>query len=203
MSRVEWAARPGRRGVCRLPREAISKTVLTQKRSDFPAAQAALHQTQRDLLDGVREDLKSSGHRPGPDEKLGLSLWVYNPQRETLTNWASADRVWRDPNTLEPVPIDWRSDFVAVNAFCSGSVASQSTERHTSSRWNHVVGVPLYIESPDIGRLPVGVATLASTSPAPRSVLHRGLWTIRSKSLPTLETVLSGALDPYNTLSLG
>jgi len=46
-----------------------------------------------------------------------LSLWVYDPGSESLTNWASADRVWRDPKTMEPLQVDWRSEFVSVQAF--------------------------------------------------------------------------------------
>lgn len=115
---------------------------------------------------------------------------------ESLTNWASSDRVWRDPTTMEPLPIDWTSDFVSTQAFCAGSLVVRSTERYVATRWNHVIGSPIYLETELLGRLPIGAVTIASTASAPESALYRGLSTLRRKSFPAVESVLAGLLDP-------
>jgi hypothetical protein len=177
-------------------RRRLDNGILTKRRSDFDASQNALQQVMRDLIGAIRTDLVDAGHRPSADERLGISMWVYDPTSECLTNWASADRVWRDPGTMEPLPVDWTSDFISVQAFCAGSLVSRSTESHVATRWNHVIGSPLYIETERSGRLPVGAVTIASTLPAPQSSLHRGLGTLRRTSLPTVEKILRELLEP-------
>ncbi len=172
-------------------RRRISETVFVPDRGEFERVQDALHAVMAALADGVRKDLSGDGHGIGNDERLGVALWIYDPRSESLTNWASSDRVWRDPSTLAPVPVGWKSDFVAVQAFCSGSLVSRSTTHQTLSRWNHVVGIPLYVESDVWGRLPVGSVTLASTEPAPRSVLAQRLSALRQVSLPSIEHALA------------
>jgi hypothetical protein len=105
-------------------------------------------------------------------EKLGLHLWILNPtgQNELLL-WGGSDRSWRDPSTLQPVPIERPTEWIAVEAWCAGIPVAQATEKHATSRWNHVIGFPVFLTSePEevadgsnpYGRLPVGVVTLAS-----------------------------------------
>jgi hypothetical protein len=175
-------------------RKRLEDGALTVRPGPFRSAQLDLQEMMEDLLAGLKLDLSDAGHRPGSGERLGISLWVYDPRNETLTNWASADRVWRDPRTMEPLPVDWRSDFVSVQAFCAGSLVSRSTEQHVATRWNHVIGAPLYVDADGGGRLPAGAVTIASTRSAPSSVLDRGLGTLRRVSLPTIETVLAELL---------
>lgn len=182
-------------------RNKMSRTVLTTSQTDFASVQDQLHDVMSDLVGAVHADLSDAGHRPRSEERLGLSLWIYDPERESLTNWASSDRVWRDPRTMEPLPIDWTSDFVSVQAFCAGSLVSRSTEQYVATRWNHVIGAPLYLESERLGRLPVGAVTIASTLPAPDSALERGIATLRRVSVPSVERVLTDLLDPVAVTS--
>lgn len=177
-------------------RRRVDEGVLTTQPGRFAKVQDALQGMLNDLLAGIRADLADAGHRTRPGERLGLSVWVYDPQTESLTNWASSDRVWRDPATMEPLPIDWTSDFVSIKAFCAGSLVSRSTEQYAATRWNHVIGSPLYLETERLGRLPVGAVTIASTSMAPGSALNRGIGTLRRTSLPTVEAVLTELLQP-------
>lgn len=200
---LHWRQTTSRRRVYRpLPkrlttwRNKLRRTVLTTSETDFAFVQDQLHDVMSKLIGAVRADLSAAGYRPSPDERLGLSLWVYDPDGESLTNWASSDRVWRDPKTMEPLPIDWTSDFVSVQAFCAGSLVSRSTEQYVATRWNHVIGAPLYLESDRLGRLPVGAVTIASTLPEPDSALHRGIATLRRLSVPAVERVLTDLLDP-------
>lgn len=177
-------------------RNKVDAGVLSISRTGFADRQDGLRDFMSEILDGVQLDLADAGHRRRKTERLGVSMWVYDPASETLTNWASADRSWRDPTTLEPLDVDWRSDFVSVQAFCAGSLVSRSTERYAVSRWNHVIGFPIYVDTERRGRLPVGAVTLASTAPSPESALHRGLGTLRRVSLPTVEEALADLLDP-------
>ena len=86
-------------------RNKLDKGVLTTQLSPFRSVQERLHAVMHRLLQGVRADLVDSGHRPEKNEGLGINMWVYDPRSESLTNWASADRILRDPKTMEPHPI--------------------------------------------------------------------------------------------------
>lgn len=58
-----------------------------------------------------------------------------------------------------------------VQAICTGSLATRSTAGDTTTRWNHVIATPVYLDDEGGGRLPVGVVTLASKRGA-----HDSLW---------------------------
>lgn len=176
-------------------RDRLDLDVLSTASPSFKRNQEELQEFMNKLLDALRTDLMNAGHRPKRSERLGINLWVYDPRTESLTNWASADRIWLDPKTKEPLPIDWKSDFVSVQAFCAGSLVSRSTERYVATRWNHVIGTPLHVYSEGEGRLPVGAVTIASTLVPPESVLQRGMQTLRRASLPKVEEVLARLLQ--------
>ena len=176
-------------------RNRLQRDVLATRPASFLSMQKELQRVMNDLLGAIRDELTDAGHRPGRNERLGISMWVYDPLSESLANWASADRIWLDPRTMEPLPIDWTSDFVSVQAFCAGSIVSRSTEQYVATRWNHVIGAPLHVESEATGRLPVGSVTIASTFVEPQSVLHRGLNTLRRDSLHMVEGVLAEFLQ--------
>lgn len=175
-------------------RDQLDQTVLTTASAAFVQNQNELHERVKDTFEITLGLLRNNGHRRGPNERLGMSLWIYDPESDALTNWASSDRVWRDPATLEPVAIDWASDFVATQAFCSGSLVSQSTSKYVTSRWNHVIGFPVYVHE-ETGRLPVGSVTLASTKPQDASLLSRAGDQVR-RSIPELEDLMSQLLSP-------
>lgn len=176
-------------------RDKLDQGVLSTASPSFKQKQEELQRLMNDLLDGIRIHLAKAGHRPRRNERLGINMWVYDPLTESLTNWASADRIWLDPRTLEPLPIDWTSDFVSVQAFCAGSLVARSTERYVATRWNHVIGIPLHVESETAGRLPIGSLTIASTFVPPESVLHRGMQRLRRASLSKVEEVLAEVLQ--------
>lgn len=163
----------------------------------FRDRQDALQSILADIVNATQDVLNASGFSTHESERLGCSLWIYRPTDDVLVNWASSDRVWRDPATLEPVPVSWTSPFAAVRAFCSGSLTSFSTEGQVATRWNHVLGVPLYLEDGGaFGRLPVGVATIASTLPEERSVLGRGVHVVRVDMAPRIAQRLAHLLQP-------
>ena len=140
---------------------------------DFHRTQDTLQREMTRWLEGVRDFFEEADIQPGPNERLGLHVWVLDPAQYELTLWASSDRAWRDPSTLTPVRIGLDSPWIAVKAFCRGTPLTEETVDDTSSRWNHVLAVPLRLdaEPEDVlsgedrwGLLPVGAITLASTS---------------------------------------
>lgn len=176
--------------------EGLRSSVLSTHRRVFPDRQERFREILVEVVGATLDKLRRTGKRLGNGERVGASLWIFDPEARTLVNWASSDRVWRDPKTMEPVPLDPKSPFVSVQAFCTGAVASRSTTEHVASRWNHVVGVPLYLDDDEHGRLPVGTLTLASTHPHDRSILGRGLSHLRRYFFFEVQASLSELLRP-------
>lgn len=164
----------------------ISRELLARRAPQrFVSRQDVLQEVLADELRRVLETLADDGHEPIRGERLGAHLWAHLPSRQSLVvGIGASDRAWRDPSTLVPIPIGWETvrNWAAVQAFCSGSVTSRSTSEQVATRWNHVVGFPVHSHGPPWGRLPVGALTLASTYSEQRSVLGRGLGTLRELS---------------------
>lgn len=150
---------------------AASRSVLTRGRL-FAEIQDSMQGFLNDIAAWVKDRLDDA-HLTSRRERLGCSLWVYHPSSGALVNWFSSDRAWRDPRTLSPVKADWRTNLTATRAFCEGRIVWDDTSSQAATRWNYVVGVPLYLEDSDRGRLPVGAMTLASTQTS--GGLARGL----------------------------
>lgn len=164
----------------------------------FASKQDELQEHLAAELERLLESLADDGFEPHADEKLGMHLWVYLPSSAALLMIGGSDRAWRDPSTLAPLPINWESNshWASVQAFCSGSLASQSTAHESATRWNHVVGVPLFSSSPPWGRLPLGALTMASTLPGDNSVLGRGLGALRAISGLLVERAATLLIPP-------
>lgn len=148
----------------------------------FRSLQDALQLQLAQWLDGVRTLLNEHGCTPSTTERLGLHLWILDPKSNALILWASSDRSWRDPLTMTPVKIERPTPWIAIESYCRGTPVVQSTEDDASSRWNHVLSVPLRLDSePEAaaigadswGLLPVGAITLASTEHEATSVIGR------------------------------
>lgn len=176
----------------------LAGSVLTRHVSTFQQNQDRLHSIMAGALQSTLKLIHRRKLRLGWHEKLGISLWIYDPAEDALINWASGDRVWRNPATLEPIPVEWSSDFVATQAFCSGSMVSQSTDQYLTTRWNHVIGFPIYIHAKS-GRLPVGAVTIASTKSQEHSVLSRGIETVRNQAIPEISALAELLLSPSAT----
>jgi hypothetical protein len=86
----------------------------------------------------------------------------------SITGWAHSDRAHQDPRTIEAVPIQPASTWVAVRTVCQG--VRVDLDRYSEvSRWRFVRGLPLMIHRPS--RLPIGCLTIATTKPSADSVL--------------------------------
>lgn len=145
---------------------------LSRRQRVFTELQDNLQRLLVRVVDVVTARLAKSGSALRRGERLACHLWLFRPSQSALYNIAASDRAWRDRRTLQPTPIAWRSDFASVQAFCTGSTVSRSTSDQTLTRWNHVIGLPLYLRDGLGGRLPVGAVTWASTMPEHRSALR-------------------------------
>jgi hypothetical protein len=168
--------------------EHFAVRLLRKDDPNFVARQGEVQAILGGLVGLVRSRLAAAGGTPR-DEVVQASWWLYLPSERSLVNWASSDRLWTDAGSLRRVAVHWQSQFVAVEAFCQGSVCSRSVGLGSPSRWRHVVGVPLHLGG--AARLPVGALTLASTAEEPESCLSHGLAELRSKLLPSVGQVIA------------
>lgn len=148
--------------------EQLKGLLMLEDRTAFSGVQDTLTEEVAGWLEGVRERL-AGAVAMSPKERLGLHLWVRRPSAHAMFLWGSSDRAWRDPTTLEPVPITLPSNWTAVRAFCRGTPIRE-TNAVSMSRWNTLRGVPLMVQQ-GVERLPVGALTLASTLPKAQSSL--------------------------------
>jgi hypothetical protein len=95
------------------------------------------------------------------DETLACSLWLADSRGETLTSWVTTDRLHLDRATIEPVPIDEHSRWVAVRAFCRGTPLAEPRDIY-ASRWHFIRGTPVVLNTDRHGRIPIGCLTTAS-----------------------------------------
>lgn len=143
----------------------------TDDRDEFVATQDATQQVLEKSVDFIREVLDDDLGGVPDDERFGVHLWVRRFSKRALSLWCSSDRAWRDPSTLSDVPIDSTAQWIAVQAFCQGTpVESEIRTPGAATRWGFVRGIPIFLDDATWGRLPVGVATLASTRGADSSL---------------------------------
>jgi hypothetical protein len=120
-------------------------------------------------LDGVRAAVESVGVDVY-DVVLGLGLWGLDYEAREITLWASSDRIHVDASTVTGVPLQWGSEWVAVEAITQGSVVEWDP-RVYASRWRLVRGIPLVWAGPaQRERVLVGAATLTAARPSGTSI---------------------------------
>ncbi|MEE9124189.1 MAG: SIR2 family protein, partial [candidate division NC10 bacterium] len=156
----------------------MRRSVLSNLGNKFSHWQKRLNELLRDMVDGIDEHFGDTVER-SPGERIGLALWTFDAVQDVLVRRASSDYLMNEPGDLHRALIGWDSQIVAVQAFCSGSLVTTPTSEESATRFNHVVGFPLYLNNDEHGRLPVGAMTLASTKSADASLLGRGLSTLR------------------------
>jgi hypothetical protein len=135
----------------------LSASVL--RPPDFPAAQDYLHSVMNDVLEGAIETLGLLTDEP-VEEVLSATLWLVDAEGGSLTNWATTDRVHRDPNTIDSIPIDEHSRWVAVRCFCRGTPLGEPANTY-ASRWHFIRGLPLVTAD----GLPAGAVTVSTMLP--------------------------------------
>jgi hypothetical protein len=95
------------------------------------------------------------------DETMACSLWLVDRAGEVMTNWVTTDRLHVDRETIDPVPIDEHSRWVAVRAYCRGTPLAEPRDIY-ASRWHFIRGTPLTLDTERQGRIPLGCLTTAS-----------------------------------------
>lgn len=173
---------------------AVARGLLAvHDRAAFVRSQEVVSQLLRDALSAAvatAEELTGEQW----DETLALSLWLSNADGTAMTSWFTTDRLHLEPATIEPLPIDEHSSWVAVRAYCQGTPLA---EAHTpdGSRWRFVRGTPLTLHSDEHGRLPIGCLTTASLSPKDATQLHRMPRPVAAAFSATLSDAVLSFLD--------
>jgi SIR2-like domain len=155
----------------------------------FIQAQDLLHGALRGALEAAVQTVNDLGYDTG-DEVLAATLWLVDEAGDTLTNWATTDRVHRDPATIDPVPITEHSSWVAVRAFCRGAALGEPRDIY-ASRWKYIRGLPLNTAN----GVPVGALTVASMLPEGKTMLDHMPDTIEAAFDAALRQVALDILD--------
>jgi len=106
------------------------------------------------------------------EETLALSLWLCDVTGTKMTSWVTTDRLHRQQATIEPLPIDEHSSWVAIRSYCRGTPMAES-HQPDGSRWRFVRGTPLTLHTDHHGRMPIGCLTTASLAPREQTHLDR------------------------------
>ena len=138
----------------------------------FKARQEKVRTILAGSLGGVRAAIESVGV-PVADAALGLGLWGIDYENRDVTLWGMSDRVHADRSTVTAVPLQWVSEWVAVEAITQGSVVERDPKTY-ASRWRSVRGIPLvWTGTHGRERVLVGAATLTAAMPAGTSVFDK------------------------------
>ncbi len=153
------------------------KRVVKGRRRCLPSASLEARQRKiREILASSLSGVRAAVNAVGVEidgAVLGLGLWGIDYDQRAVMLWASSDRIHVDPSTLSGVPLDWGSEWVAVEAITRGSVVERDPSVYVS-RWRSVRGIPLVWTGPQgRERLLVGAATLTTTEAAGTSVFDR------------------------------
>lgn len=174
--------------------DAVTRELLTiDDRAAFVRSQQVVSALLRDALTAaVAAAEQITGEQW--DETLALSLWLSDADGTAMTSWFTTDRLHLEPATIEPLPIDEHSSWVAIRAYCQGTPLA---EAHTpdGSRWRFVRGTPLTLHSDEHGRLPIGCLTAASLSPRETTQLHRMPRRVAAAFSATLSDAVLSFLD--------
>lgn len=151
----------------------IQRRLPTDNSPMFEKVQNLMQESLATWATEVRDRL-SAQDLLGAGEYLALHLWIREPNERMLLRIGSSVRVSRDGRALHRVPISRPTPWVAVEAWCAGTRVVQVLDQ-AESRWNYVWGIPITLsDESSLGRLPVGVITLASSAPRDVSALGRG-----------------------------
>jgi hypothetical protein len=148
--------------------------LMHEARRCLPAArlesrQRKVREILFDSLSGVRTALDGVG-LDTTDVVLGLGLWGLDYDQRNVTLWGASDRVHVDLSTVIGVPLEWDSEWVAIEAITQGSVVESDPDVY-ASRWRSVRGLPLVWTRPEQReRIIVGAATLTTTKPSGSSI---------------------------------
>lgn len=157
------------------PRRAQRRAERGRRRC-LPAAGVEPRQrVVREILAGSLAGVRAAIEQVGVDAAgpaLGLGLWGIDYDRREMALWGSSDRVHVDLSTIAAVPLEWASEWAAVEAVTQGSVVEWDP-RVYASRWRTVRGIPLVWTGDGAERIVVGAATLTAHEPAGQSVFDR------------------------------
>jgi NAD-dependent SIR2 family protein deacetylase len=158
----------------------------------FRENQFAMNEAMRDTL-GAAIDAAAESGTDVSDDKLAMSLWLLSRDGTRLTCWSSTDRIQLDSDTIVPVPLDAASKWIAVSAMCHGKqvVGRPPT---TTSRWGHIVGLPLQVTPTGDGTLPIGCLTITSMRRSGETILTKMPADVQAEFNRTVRKVIAAFL---------
>ncbi|MDQ3381047.1 MAG: SIR2 family protein [Actinomycetota bacterium] len=183
-----------RRRAMRFEQAALRSGLLATRGSEnrFLTAQ----QGRRRILDTAAAALtRGLGEVPAfraEDEEIALHLWVYSPSTNLLVMAAQSEKLSYNPAIIQSARAVLPTDYLVVDAFCSGTVVEATSPALASARWGSMLAIPLAHSErePNLDeetQLLSGVIVLASTAQA-----KQGLSRLRSR--PQERAKLLGAL---------
>ena len=123
----------------------------------FAREQHVLNEAAAGWVAGIRDAFQV------PDaEAIALHLWTRYPHHRALAMTITSDRAWSDANAVNRRQIWQPSNWVPVNAFCTGTTAYRD-EGGGEGHWNYMRALPIVLETNGWGHLPVGVVSIASS----------------------------------------
>lgn len=159
--------------------------------AQFIQAQWRANSALRSLRDEVVNEMGQRGCDLA-DESLTLGIWLFDEDGMTMRAWASTDRIHIEPQTIQAITLDPASRWVAAQAACIGERVDEY-RNYRDTRWSYIAAMPIYAHFG--GRVPVGIATVASVAPMGESRLG----TLATRDQSFLEKmIMDGVCDWFN-----
>jgi hypothetical protein len=101
-------------------------------------------------------------------ETMKIEVWGLDPRSNSLVLWASSQSIWRSKDALHRIHARPNTAYPAAQAYCEGipvksmNTPTTSITADTQLRWPYRLAVPVYLESVEYGRLPVGSVVVSS-----------------------------------------
>jgi SIR2-like domain len=136
----------------------------------FRNAQDRLNGALQNAVESAERYARAYGHDLA-DERISLGLWLAGEDGRTLTNWATSDRVFTRPRSLQALKTEADSTWISIETFVRG-VRIDSDRTHDFSRWQFIRGLPVMATGQD-GDFLAGVLTITSVRDIHQTMLTR------------------------------
>jgi hypothetical protein len=153
--------------------EIREKRLTTEPAEELAVAQDEMHALLVGWLNEVVSRLPYRLRAEWSREIFGLQLWIAQEGGRSLLLWGQSTNSWRDASAFSPIPVEQPSRWAAVDAYCAGSPVLRVLPTEVGTRWHSTLNVPIFLDTPMRGRLPVGVLALSAMDKQADAVLSR------------------------------
>ncbi len=153
----------------------MDAAITCRTKSEFSECQQALRDYLRKIVTAELIPLfESNGVEPPRDERFSIELWLRNVRsvQRSLELWGSSVVTWSSYDDLTRSPIDFDSQYSAVEAYTRAGYNFRRNGRE-GSRWQFQLGVLIRLQEEPWYNLPVGVIMLSSSFPESDSSIGR------------------------------